>query len=37
MQGVQQQGAVQTVVLQAKCTAWPLIELGDVWVDDNNN
>ena len=37
MQGVQQHGAVQTAVLQAKCTAWPLIELGDVWVDDNNN
>jgi hypothetical protein len=25
------------VILQAKCTAWPIIELGDVWVDDNTD
>lgn len=25
------------MVLQAKCTAWPIISLGDVWVDDNTN
>ena len=37
MQGLQQHGAVHSVVLQAKCTAWPIIQLGDVWVDDNNN
>ena len=37
MQGVQQHGATHSVILQAKCTAWPIIELGDVWVDDNTN
>ena len=37
MQSLQEHGAAHTVVLQAKCTAWPIIELGDVWVDDNTN
>lgn len=36
-EAVQQHGAVQAVVMQAKCVAWPIIELGDVWVDDNTN
>lgn len=37
MEAVQQIGAARAVVLQAKCTAWPIISLGDVWVDDNTN
>ena len=37
MEAVQEIGVSRAVVLQAKCTAWPIIALGDVWVDDNTN
>lgn len=37
LEAVRQIGASRAVVLQAKCTAWPIISLGDVWVDDNTN
>ena len=31
------QGQLQTKILQAKCSAWPLIRPGDVWVDKFTN
>lgn len=37
MQSLQPQGMTQASILQARCAAWPLIELGDVWVDQNTN
>lgn len=30
-------GQVQNKQINAKCTAWPLIRPGDVWVDDRTN
>lgn len=32
-----QDGMQQTMIMNAKCVAWPWIHLGDVWVDSNTN